>query len=126
MALHPNFPPDPHAILDPAIRWFPADEALRTTSFEKLLPPLVPTLRKEVQAFRDGGYDGATETSRSEAEIAMFHCHVCGHDAAKSELVSEVFNLEGRRVLVENIPALVCEHCGEAASWLLKRCWNRF
>ncbi len=45
----------------------------------------------------------------------MFHCHVCGHDAAKSELVSEVFNLEGRRVLVENIPALVCEHCGEAA-----------
>ena len=45
----------------------------------------------------------------------MFHCHVCGHNAAKSELVSEVFNLEGRRVLVENIPALVCEHCGEAA-----------
>ena len=24
MALHPNFPDDPHAILDPAIRWFPA------------------------------------------------------------------------------------------------------
>ena len=44
----------------------------------------------------------------------MFHCHVCGHNAAKSELVSEVFNLEGRRVLVENISALVCEHCGEA------------
>ena len=44
----------------------------------------------------------------------MFHCHVCGHNAAKSELVSEVFNLEGRRVLVENIPASVCEHCGEA------------
>ena len=34
MALHPNFPSDPHAILDPAIRWFPADAALRTTSFE--------------------------------------------------------------------------------------------
>ena len=65
MALHPNFPDDPHAILDPAIRWFPADEALRTTSFEKLLPPLVPTLRKEVQAWRGSGYDGATETSRS-------------------------------------------------------------
>ena len=45
----------------------------------------------------------------------MFHCHVCGHNVAKSELVSEVFNLEGRRVLVEKIPALVCEHCGEAA-----------
>ncbi len=44
----------------------------------------------------------------------MFNCHVCGHNAAKAEFVSEVFNLEGRRVLVENIPALVCEHCGEA------------
>ncbi len=22
MALHPNFPNDPHAILDPGIRWF--------------------------------------------------------------------------------------------------------
>jgi type III restriction enzyme len=29
MALHPDFPADPHAILDPALRWFPADEALR-------------------------------------------------------------------------------------------------
>jgi YgiT-type zinc finger domain-containing protein len=52
---------------------------------------------------------------KPETEVAMFNCHVCGHNAAKSELVSEVFNLEGRRVLVEKIPALVCEHCGEAA-----------
>lgn len=29
MALHPAFPDDPHAILDPATRWFPADEAPR-------------------------------------------------------------------------------------------------
>ena len=52
---------------------------------------------------------------KPETEITMFNCHVCGHDAAKSESVSEVFNLEGRRVLVENIPAQVCAHCGEAA-----------
>jgi HTH-type transcriptional regulator / antitoxin MqsA len=51
---------------------------------------------------------------KPETEIAMFNCHVCGHNTAKSELVSEVFNLEGRRVLVENIPAVMCEHCGEA------------
>ena len=38
MALHPDFPDSPHAILDPAIRWFPADEALRETSMEKLMP----------------------------------------------------------------------------------------
>ena len=45
----------------------------------------------------------------------MFKCHVCGHNGAKQESVSEVFNLDGRRVLVERIPALVCTHCGEAA-----------
>ena len=65
MALHPDFPASPHAILDPAVRWFPADEALRESSMEKLLPPLVPELRRAVKAWRDGGYDGATDTSRS-------------------------------------------------------------
>ncbi|MBI5438751.1 MAG: hypothetical protein HY936_07375 [Nitrosomonadales bacterium] len=55
MALHPDFPASPHAILDPEIRWFPADEALRESSFEKLMPPLVPELRKQVKAWRDGG-----------------------------------------------------------------------
>jgi len=44
----------------------------------------------------------------------MFKCHVCGGTIAKSEFVSEVFTIDDRRVLVENIPALVCEHCGEA------------
>ena len=44
----------------------------------------------------------------------MFKCHVCGSEAAKSEFVSEVFTVEGRRVLVEHIPAEVCRRCGEA------------
>ncbi len=44
----------------------------------------------------------------------MFKCHVCGHCAAKSEFVNEVFTLEGQCVLVEHIPAHVCERCGES------------
>ena len=65
MALHKDFPQSPHAILDPGIRWFPADEALRESSMEKLMPPLVPVLRRKVKEFRDGGYVGAADTSRS-------------------------------------------------------------
>jgi type III restriction enzyme len=65
MALHENFPESPHAILDPEIRWFPADETLRSTGAEKLMPPLVPELRKQVKSWRDNGYAGATETSKS-------------------------------------------------------------
>ena len=65
MALHKDFPDSPYVILDPEIRWFPADEALRETSADKLMPPLVPELRKQVKAWRDSGYTKATETSRS-------------------------------------------------------------
>ena len=65
MGLHPNFPKSPHAILDPDLRWFPADEAFRDTTMDKLLPPLVPELRKQVKAWRDRSYAGAADTSRS-------------------------------------------------------------
>ncbi len=65
MALHPDFPKSPHAILEPTLRWFPADETLRETSSDKLMPPLVPQLRRKVKEWRDSGYVGATDTSRS-------------------------------------------------------------
>jgi len=44
----------------------------------------------------------------------MFHCHVCGSNEARQEVVSEIFEIEGKPVLVENIPAEVCIRCGEA------------
>jgi len=65
MALHKNFPTSPHEIIDPDHRWFPADEALRENSMEKLMPPLVPSLRRKVKQFRDSGYVGASDTSKS-------------------------------------------------------------
>jgi len=65
MALHPDFPTSPHAILPPETRWFPADESLRASTMDKLMPPLVATLRRKVKEFRDSGYVGATDTSRA-------------------------------------------------------------
>jgi len=43
----------------------------------------------------------------------MFTCQVCGSSEASLETVAEVFEVDGRRVLVENIPILVCGQCGE-------------
>ncbi|MHB8807759.1 MAG: DEAD/DEAH box helicase family protein, partial [Anaerolineaceae bacterium] len=65
MGLHKDFPLSPYAILDPTLRWFPADETLRETSMDKLMPPLVPNLRKEVKTWREQGYAGTSDTSRS-------------------------------------------------------------
>ena len=65
MALSENFPKDPFVVLDPKERWFPADESLRETSADKLLPPLVSEIRKQVDTFRKSGYEGASDTSKS-------------------------------------------------------------
>ena len=65
MALSPKFPKSPYEILDPADRWFPADENLRDQAYEKLLPPLVAELRKKVRDWRLSDYDGASETSKT-------------------------------------------------------------
>ena len=65
MALHPNFPQSPHIIIDPSVRWVPADDALGNTGMDKLMPPLVAQLRRKVKAFRDSGYLGASDTSKS-------------------------------------------------------------
>jgi len=65
MALHKNFPKDKFQILDPAIRWFPADEDLRKEGYEKLLPPFVPELREKVAKWRKDNYKGASETSKA-------------------------------------------------------------
>src|SRR4051812_24241304 len=63
MSLHPHFPVSPYEPLVPEERWFPADETLRSTAYEKLLPPLVAKLRKEVHAWRGKGYPGASPIS---------------------------------------------------------------
>lgn len=66
MALHKDFPKDPYTILDPSIRWFPADEDLREKgALQKLLPPLVADLRIKVKDWRDKHYEGASETSKA-------------------------------------------------------------
>jgi type III restriction enzyme len=65
MAIHPSFPQSPFQILDPDDRWFPADEALRESSYEKLLPPLVHKIRHQVKAWRADHYQGASETSKA-------------------------------------------------------------
>jgi type III restriction enzyme len=65
MALHPQFPASPYAPLVPEHRWFPADETLRDTAYEKLLPPLVAKLRDEIQDWRANGYAGASATTRA-------------------------------------------------------------
>jgi len=45
--------------------------------------------------------------------LSTFKCHVCGGESAREEFVSQMLEVDGRRVLVEHIPALVCSRCAE-------------
>lgn len=65
MALHPDFPSSPYAVLPPDQRWFPAAGNLRDTAYEKLLPPLVAKIRESVCEWRASGYVGASNTSKA-------------------------------------------------------------
>ncbi|MBF0567065.1 MAG: DEAD/DEAH box helicase family protein [Nitrospirae bacterium] len=76
MAIHPDFPSSPYETLQPEIRWFPADEALRESSYDKLMPPLVHKIRKQVKSWRDTHYQGATETSKALLQWWFNYDHV--------------------------------------------------
>ena len=43
----------------------------------------------------------------------MFVCAVCGADDSREELVDEVFNVDGRHIMVESVPCTICTHCGD-------------
>ena len=64
MALHPDFPESPHAIIDPKVRWVP-DQSLLFDLEYGMLPPLVQKIREQVKTWRDDKYSGASETSKA-------------------------------------------------------------
>ncbi|MHB9101689.1 MAG: DEAD/DEAH box helicase family protein, partial [Sulfuricella sp.] len=132
----PAFPASPHAILDPSIRWFPADEALRTSSFEKLLPPLVPELRKQVKAWRDSGYAKATETSRSllnwwfktqhllpksDGTMAEFEYYFAQREALETIIyLVDVVGVKDKYDLMR------FDHSGAVSTGMFDESWRRF
>ena len=65
MAIHPAFPTSPYEVLNPEHRWFPADEDLRDSAYDKLVPPLVNKIRREVKTWRENQYEGTSATSKA-------------------------------------------------------------
>ena len=100
MAIHPQLPRSPYAPLLASQRWFPADEALRTASYERLLPPLVARIRTEVEAWRASGYVGASATSRSLLQWWFGQDHVQQRADGSTELFRWYF---AQREAVETV-----------------------
>jgi len=136
MALHPDFPDSPHVVLDPEVRWFPADEAFRESSYEKLLPPLVHELRKKVKAWRETGYEGATRTSisllnwwfqrehllpKSDGSMATFQYYF-----AQQEAVETVIYLYDVIKVKDKYDLFRFDSSGEVSAIKFDESWRRF
>jgi len=136
MALPPNFPTDPHAILDPAIRWFPADETLREQGYEKLLPPLVAQLRLRVKEWRDNGYVGATPTSIALLNWWFKSDHLlAGADGmlvpfsyyfAQREAVETIIYLHDVAQINDKYDLIRYDSSGAVSAGMFPETWNRY
>lgn len=136
MALHPDFPDSPHAILDPELRWFPADETLRESSAEKLMPPLVAELRRQVQAFRTGAYAGARPTSRSLLNWWFEEPHLLEHADgstaefryffAQREAVETIIYLCDVVGLRDTYDLMRFDSSGAVSTGMFDETWRRF
>ena len=136
MALHKDFPRSSHEIIDPLVRWFPADEALRKEGYEKLLPPLVDKIRKEVKTWRESNYDGASETSKallrwwfenehpvedSDGNIALFKYYFCQREAVESVIyLYEVVGVKDKHDLLRY------DSSGAVSTGMFAENWRRF
>ena len=136
MALHPNFPKSPYAPLIPEQRWFPADETLRATAYEKLLPPLVAKIRKEVYAWRKESYAGASPTSatllrywfetehlleNADGSLATFRYYF-----AQREAVETVIWLFEVRRACDRFDLLRFDASGTVSSGMFDEDWPRY
>lgn len=65
MALSPDFPQDPYAVIDPTLRWYPGDPTLTPEQAAALIPPLVAQIRTQVHEWRMAGYPGISATSQA-------------------------------------------------------------
>lgn len=136
MALHIDFPDSSHAVLDPELCWFPADEALRESGAEKLMPPLVVELRRQVQAFRESGYESASPTSRSLLNWWFKEPHFLeqadGNTAAfryffaQREAVETVVYLYDAVGVRDKYDLMRFDSSGRVSSGMFDETWRRF
>jgi type III restriction enzyme len=136
MSLHPDFPSSPYEPLIPDQRWFPADEALRSTAYEKLLPPLVAKVREEVFAWRAKGYAGASATSaallrhwfesdhlveNADGSLSPFRYYFAQREAV--ETVIWLFEVRGAR---DKYDLLRFDASGAVSSGMFDEDWPRY
>jgi type III restriction enzyme len=136
MPLNPTFPTSPYVILDPECRWAPSGKDLSESGYEKLLPPLVYKIRREVKAWRDTDYEGASPTSKallnwwfdaghslekSDGELFGFRYYFAQREAVETVIyLYEVAQVKDKYDLIRY------DSSGAVSSGMFEEDWLRF
>ncbi len=93
---------DPFKILSPNERWTPTQSQMDAfqNAYEKLLPPLVYKIRIAVSTWRDAGYQGASDTSKSLLNFWFNQEHLIGQTNGATDRFSFFFS---QREAIESI-----------------------
>lgn len=136
MAIHKDFPSSPYEILDPKVRWFPADEALRESSYQKLLPPLVHKLREQVTQWRAKRYEGASDTSKALLKWWFDAAHITNRSDgtdfelqyyfAQREAVETVIYLYEISEVKDKYDMIRFDSSGAVSAGMFDEEWRRF
>ena len=136
MGLSPHFPTDPHAILDPDIRWYPGEEKYSEDGYATLLPPLVYEIRKRVKSWRDSSYAGANHTTRSllnhwfntehllpreDGNMRQFQYYFCQREAVESAIW--LYDVEDAR---DPYALIKYDSSGRISKGMFSEDWTRY
>ncbi len=127
MGLDKNFPRQPYKILDPEIRWFPGTETIGDKGRDKLLPPLVNKIRRDVHKWRNDDYPNISEVTKSLLTYWFKTEHANGFQYyfAQRESVETIIYLFEHEKIRNNSEFLKYDSSGVMVDSMFEETWLR-
>ena len=127
IGLDKDFPRQPHQIIEPAVRWCSGVGALGGVGGDKLLPPLVDKIRKEVYKWRCQGYPNISDVTKSLLTYWFKTEHPTGFQYyfAQRESVESIIFLYENEQIRNSSELLKYDSSGLMVDSMFKETWLR-
>jgi type III restriction enzyme len=121
----------PFEILSPYERWVPTQEEMFQKDYEKLLPPLVHKIREAVSKWRDSGYAGASEISRSLLRFWFDSLHKVNDDPfrfffSQQEAIESIIYLYENALAHNRYELIKFDSSGRISTGMFDETWPRY
>jgi len=122
---------DPFKILTPNERWAPTQSQMESKAYNMLLPPLVYKIRSAVAKWRDDGYNGASETSKSLLNFWFNQEHLIGQTKfsfyfAQREAIESIIYLYEVAKAKDKYELMKFDSSGRVSTGMFDENWTRY